>query len=152
MACLNILRTSHSATALQSKATAFLRPSLTHTRLIHKRQAICVAYWSGRMASLASFSRMGARVVSTAARTAPRTAMQVRDFRVLVLCKRSSHPASSCEKELHHFFCIAESAVCFLCVWFDFRRRCHDTREREGKGTEGEGAHVPMANRLYCAK
>lgn len=32
------------------------------------------------MASLASFSRMGARVASTAARTAPRSAMQVREL------------------------------------------------------------------------
>ena len=44
------------------------------------------------MASLASFSRMGARVASTAARTAPRTAMQVRELQAGFLRAESSDP------------------------------------------------------------
>lgn len=51
-----------------------------------------LAFRSGRMASLASFSRMGARVASTAARTAPRTAMQVRELQAGFLRAESSDP------------------------------------------------------------
>lgn len=46
------------------------------------------------MASLASFSRMGARLASTAARTAPRTAMQVRSRAEFVCDEMLQSPSS----------------------------------------------------------
>lgn len=113
----------------------------THTRPIKEGRSFCVAYWSGRMASLASFSRMGARVASTAARTAPRTAMQVCDF---ALCKRFLSLASSCEKERT---CITEGSsswcVC-VCVVSIFWGVTH-------VGHVGAGHIVPMTKRWCCA-